>query len=159
MRQGERHPDAFYRTTERAAAWQVTQVRNCITRQLCIEWAEMSATLPMITPRTKQPAGGCCAAPVQPDLDGPAAADLARVVKALADPVRLRIVDLVRKAAPEAVCQCEITPLFGISQPAVSRHLKLLVEAGVLEVERRGLWAHYYVPESSTLEVLDAWLT
>lgn len=119
----------------------------------------VAVTLPMISPRTKQPAGGCCTAPVQPDLHPAAALELARVVKALADPVRLRIVDAVRKAAPEAVCQCEITPLFAISQPAVSRHLKLLVDAGVVAVQRRGLWAYYYVPESSTLEVLDAWLS
>ena len=118
-----------------------------------------SPALPLISPRTKQAPGACCAAPVQPDLGEEAATGLARIVKALADPVRLRIVDAVRKMAPEAVCQCEITPLFPISQPAVSRHLRLLVEAGVLAVERRGLWAYYYVPEDSTLEVLDAWLS
>jgi ArsR family transcriptional regulator, arsenate/arsenite/antimonite-responsive transcriptional repressor len=117
-----------------------------------------SGALPLISPRTKQAPGACCAAPVQPDLGEAAATDLARVVKALADPVRLRIVDTVRKMSPEAVCQCEVTPLFPISQPAVSRHLRLLVEAGVLGVERRGLWAYYYVPEDSTLEVLDTWL-
>jgi ArsR family transcriptional regulator, arsenate/arsenite/antimonite-responsive transcriptional repressor len=118
----------------------------------------MAVTLPIITPRTRQP-GGCCSAPAQPGLDPAAATALARVAKALADPVRLRIVDAVRMVAPEAVCQCEITPLFDISQPAISRHLRLLVEAGVLAVERRGLWAYYYVPEDSTLEVLDAWLS
>jgi ArsR family transcriptional regulator len=118
----------------------------------------MAVTLPTITPRTRQP-GGCCSAPVEPRLDTAAATALARTIKALADPVRLRIVDAVRTSAPEAVCQCEITPLFDISQPAISRHLRLLVEAGVLAVERRGLWAYYYVPEDSTLEVLDAWLS
>src|SRR5688500_17394896 len=94
----------------------------------------VTATLPMISPRTKQPAGGCCSAVVVPDLDHAGAADLARVAKALAAPMRMRMVDAVRKASPEAVCQCEITPLFPISQPAISRHLKVLVEAGVLAV-------------------------
>jgi ArsR family transcriptional regulator len=87
------------------------------------------------------------------------AAAIAAVAKALGDSTRLQIVDVVRKAAPEAVCVCELTPLFDISQPAISRHLKLLRDAGVLGVERRGLWAYYFVPEDSTLEVLDRWLT
>lgn len=116
-----------------------------------------NATL-TIAPRTKH-AGGCCTPLVEPDLSAGDASELARSTKALADPVRLRIVDAVRKASPEAICQCELTPLFDISQPAMSRHLKLLVQAGVLAVERRGLWAHYYVPASSTLEVLRAWLS
>ena len=71
------------------------------------------------------------------------------VVKALADPTRLRIVDTVRKAAPEALCQCELLPLFDMSQPALSKHLKVLVGAGILATERRGLWAyHYLVPDA-----------
>jgi ArsR family transcriptional regulator len=115
------------------------------------------SSLPLISPRTRQP-GGCCTATIEPDLGAVQAGELAKIVKALADPVRLRIVDTVRKAAPEAVCQCEIKPLFDISQPAISRHLKVLVEAGVLAVERRGLWAYYFVPADSTLEVLDTWL-
>jgi ArsR family transcriptional regulator len=64
----------------------------------------------------------------------------------------------VRAAAPAAVCQCEITPLFEISQPAISKHLKVLTEAGVLAVERRGVWAHYSLPEDSSLERLRGWL-
>ncbi len=63
------------------------------------------------------------------------------LVKALADPTRLRIVDAVRKAAPEAVCQCELLPLFDISQAALAKHLKVLLGAGRLGGERRGLWA------------------
>ena len=118
----------------------------------------MSTALPTISPRTRV-AWGCCTPLVEPSIDAAAAADLAKVAKAIGDPVRLRIVDTVRQAAPEAVCQCEITPLFEISQPAVFKHLKVLVEAGVLAVERRGAWAYYFVPEHSSLEVLTAWLT
>ena len=113
--------------------------------------------LPVITPRERQ-SGGCCEAVVEPDLAPEAAAELASVVKALADPTRLRIVDALRKSAPEAICQCELLPLFDMSQPALSKHLKVLVNAGVIGTERRGLWAYYYVnPES--LEELSTWLS
>lgn len=117
----------------------------------------MSTALPVITPRERQ-AGGCCEAPVEPDLTADAAVELAVVVKALADPTRLRIVDTLRKAAPEAVCQCELMPLFDMSQPALSKHLKVLVSAGVVGTERRGLWAYYYMLPGSTEELI-AWLS
>jgi ArsR family transcriptional regulator, arsenate/arsenite/antimonite-responsive transcriptional repressor len=117
----------------------------------------VSATLPVITPRERQ-AGGCCEAPVEPDLSATAAADLAVIAKALADPTRLRIVDTLRKAAPEAVCQCELLPLFDMSQPALSKHLKVLVTAGVVGSERRGLWAYYYLQADGTKGLFE-WLS
>jgi ArsR family transcriptional regulator len=91
-------------------------------------------------------------------VSGTEAAGIAAVAKALGDPTRLQIVDTVRQAAPEAVCVCELQPLFEISQPAISRHLKVLRDAGVLAVERRGLWAYYFVPADSTLTTLEDWL-
>jgi ArsR family transcriptional regulator, arsenate/arsenite/antimonite-responsive transcriptional repressor len=117
----------------------------------------VSTALPVITPRERQ-AGGCCEAPVEPDLTVDAAVALATTVKALADPTRLRIVDTMRKAAPEAVCQCELMPLFTMSQPALAKHLKVLVGAGVIGTERRGLWAYYYMSPGATEELI-AWLT
>jgi ArsR family transcriptional regulator, arsenate/arsenite/antimonite-responsive transcriptional repressor len=119
--------------------------------------AAMPATLPVLSPRERQ-TGGCCVPPVEPDLGAEAAATLAATVKALADPTRLRIVDTLRKAAPEAVCQCELMPLFDMSQPALAKHLKVLVNAGVIGTERRGLWAYYFVVPDSTKELI-AWLT
>jgi ArsR family transcriptional regulator len=113
--------------------------------------------LPVLAPRERV-AGGCCAPAVEPDLTPEAATELAAVVKALADPTRLRIVDVLRKSAPEALCQCELLPLFDMSQPALSKHLKVLVNAGVLGTERRGLWAYYYVLPEATKE-LSAWLS
>ena len=113
--------------------------------------------LPVITPRERQ-SGGCCQALVEPDLTPEAAATLAAVVKALADPTRLRIVDALRKSAPEAICQCELLPLFDMSQPALSKHLKVLVGAGVVGTERRGLWAYYFLLPDATKE-LSAWLS
>lgn len=116
----------------------------------------MSST-PVMSPRERQ-AGGCCVATVVPDLGPDEAVDLAVLVKALADPTRLRIVDAVRKATPEALCQCELLPLFDMSQAAVAKHLKVLVAAGVLGSERRGTWMYYYLrPEA--LKELITWLS
>jgi ArsR family transcriptional regulator, arsenate/arsenite/antimonite-responsive transcriptional repressor len=94
----------------------------------------------------------------QPALDSAEALDFAAVCKALGDPTRVLIVDTLRAAAPEAVCQCELLPLFDMTQPALAKHLKVLVDAGVLGTERRGLWAYYFlVPDA--LEELSTWLT
>jgi ArsR family transcriptional regulator, arsenate/arsenite/antimonite-responsive transcriptional repressor len=118
----------------------------------------MAAALPVITPRARRP-GAWCGPAVEPDTTPEAAAALAAVAKALADPTRLRIVDALRKAAPEAVCQCELVPLFAMSQPALAKHLRVLVGAGVVATQRRGLWAYYFIPESSGIEELRAWLS
>jgi ArsR family transcriptional regulator, arsenate/arsenite/antimonite-responsive transcriptional repressor len=113
--------------------------------------------LPVISPRERRPAG-CCVAAVEPDLGPGDALELASTIKALADPTRLRIVDALRKAAPEAICQCELTPLFDISQQALSKHLKVLTLAGVVDSERRGLWTYYFlVPEA--INEFRSWLS
>jgi ArsR family transcriptional regulator len=112
---------------------------------------------PVIAPRERV-LGGCCVPRVEPDLSSAAAVDVAAAFKALADPTRLRIVDALRKAAPEALCQCELTPLFGISQQALSKHLKLLVGAGVIGSERRALWTYYFLLPSG-LDGARAWLS
>src|SRR4051794_9059803 len=119
--------------------------------------AGVSTPAPVITPRDRR-AGGCCDGFVEPDLGIDEAASLAVLVKALADPTRLRIVDALRKSAPEAICQCELLPLFEMSQPALSKHLKVLVSAGVIGTERRGLWAYYFVLPDALTE-LQTWLS
>ena len=113
--------------------------------------------LPVITPRQRQ-LGGCCSPLVEPDLSPERAGDLAAILKALADPTRLRIVDALRTSAPEALCQCELLPLFEMSQPALSKHLRVLVGGGVLGSERRGLWTYYYVLPDA-LEEIRSWLS
>ena len=81
---------------------------------------------------------------------------MATIAKALADPVRLQLVDVLRKHAGK-VCVCELVPLFDLSQPTVSHHLKRLRDAGIVDSERQGLWAYYYVkPEA--LEEFSGWL-
>lgn len=117
----------------------------------------VSTSAPVMSPRERQP-GGCCTAAIEPDLGAVQAADLAVVVKALADPTRLRIVDAIRKADPEAICQCELLPLFDMTQAAVAKHLKVLVAAGVLGSERRGTWMYYYL-RPTALKELTSWLS
>jgi ArsR family transcriptional regulator len=92
---------------------------------------------------------------VYPEIDRAHAERLARVAKALGDPIRMQLLDVLRKHAGK-VCVCELTPLFEVGQSTVSHHLKVLREAGLVDSERRGLWAYYYViPEA--LEELAGW--
>src|SRR4029079_17585258 len=117
----------------------------------------MAVDLPL-APKTKRPAGEpCCEPVVYPDVDRQHAVRMAEVAKALGDPVRLQLVDVLRKHAGK-VCVCELVPLFDISQPTLSHHLKKLREAGIVESERRGLWAYYYVLPDA-LKELSAWWT
>lgn len=110
-----------------------------------------------ITPKRKRAAGERCGEPVVlPEVDAAGAGRIAAVAKALSDPVRVQLVDVLRAHAGE-VCVCELEPLFAISQPTLSHHLRKLREAGIVGVERRGLWGYYYViPEA--IEELRAWL-
>jgi ArsR family transcriptional regulator len=110
----------------------------------------------VLAPRERG-SSACCGPEVAPDLDREDAVPLAEVAKALADPTRLVILDALRKVSPEAVCQCEFLPLFEMSQPALAKHLGVLVNAGLVLSERRGLWAYYYLNPSG-LRQLTAWL-
>src|SRR3954463_6737699 len=111
-----------------------------------------------LAPKQKRPAGEpCCEPVVYPDVEREQAVRMATVAKALGDPVRIQLVDVLRKHAGK-VCVCELVPLFDLSQPTVSHHLKVLRDAGLVDSERRGLWAYYYdLPIA--LEELSAWLT
>lgn len=92
-----------------------------------------------------QQAVPCCdmdhAALAEPEVP---VAETAAVIKALSDETRLRIVRTIARAGHE-LCECNIVPLFGLSQSTISYHLKVLREAGILESEKRGLWAYYRV--------------
>lgn len=82
---------------------------------------------------------------------------IATVSKALAEPLRVQIVDVLRRSE-QPVCQCELIPLFGITQPLLSHHMGKLIGAGLVEVERRHKWA-YYTVNPDALKELTAWLT
>jgi len=110
-----------------------------------------------LAPKQKRPAGEPCCEPVAyPDVERERAERMAEIAKALADPVRLQLVDVLRMHAGK-VCVCELVPLFDLSQPTVSHHLKVLREAGIVDSERRGLWAYYYV-RPGALGELASWL-
>ena len=111
-----------------------------------------------LTPKTKRAAGErCCQPVVYPDVQREHAARMAGVAKALGDPIRLQLVDVLRLHAGK-VCVCELVPLFDVSQPTLSHHLSKLRAAGIVDSERRGLWAYYYV-RPDALKELSAWLS
>jgi ArsR family transcriptional regulator, arsenate/arsenite/antimonite-responsive transcriptional repressor len=111
-----------------------------------------------LSPKQKHPAGEpCCEPVVYPDIRREAAERTAAIAKALGDPIRVQLVDVLRKHAGK-VCVCELVPLFDLSQPTVSHHLKVLREAGIVGSERQGLWAYYYV-NPDALKELSAWLS
>ena len=110
-----------------------------------------------LAPKTKRaPGEPCCEPVVYPDVERELALRMAEVAKAIGDPIRLQLIDVLRKHAGK-VCVYELIPLFDVSQPTLSHHLKKLRDAGIVDSERRGLWAYYYVlPEA--LDELAAWL-
>jgi ArsR family transcriptional regulator len=111
-----------------------------------------------LLPKQKRAAGErCCEPVVYPEVEREEATRMAEVAKALGDPIRLQLVDVLRKHAGK-VCVCELVPLFDISQPTLSHHLGKLRAAGIVDSERQGLWAYYYV-KSEALEELSQWLS
>jgi ArsR family transcriptional regulator, arsenate/arsenite/antimonite-responsive transcriptional repressor len=97
-----------------------------------------------------------CCAPITRDVVTPEhAASLARTMKALADPARIRLMSMVAAHEGGEACVCDLTEPLGLSQPTVSHHLRVLTEAGFLTRSKRGTWAYYrLVPES--LDALTA---
>jgi ArsR family transcriptional regulator len=111
-----------------------------------------------LDPKTKRPPGQpCCEPVVHPAVTPAEAARVTELAKALSDPIRVQLVDVLRRHAGE-VCVCELLPLFDVSQPTLSHHLKKLRDAQIVGVERRGLWAYYYVLPDA-LKELSQWLS
>ena len=100
-------------------------------------------------------AEACCAPLTRSDLTAEDAVVLARTVKAIADPARLRLLSLVAASEGGEACVCDLVPPLGLSQPTVSHHLKVLVDAGLLEREKRGVWA-YFTLVPAALDALAA---
>ena len=88
----------------------------------------------------------CCEPAQAASLAAPEATTLAERLKTLADPIRLRVLDLLASQG-EALCVCHITEQFSIHQPTISHHLRLLREAGLVDCEKRGVWAYYWATE------------
>lgn len=87
----------------------------------------------------------CCADGLTAPLGRDEAEQLASLLKAVADPARLRLLSLI--AASGEACACELTEPIGLSQPTVSHHLKVLTEAGLVRREQRGQWAWFRVEQ------------
>ena len=117
----------------------------------------MSTPLELAPKQKRAPGEPCCEPVVYPDVDRLEAERMAAVAKALGDPVRLQLIDVLRKHAGK-VCVCELVPLFDLTQPTVSHHLKVLRDANLVGSERQGLWAYYYVIPDA-LNELSTWLS
>ena len=87
----------------------------------------------------------CCAPLLRQPITAGQAEHLARVLKALADPTRLRLVSMVAAHEGGEACVCELTEPLGLTQPTISHHLKVLIDAGVLTRDKRGVWAYYAI--------------
>src|SRR4249920_8266 len=100
-------------------------------------------------------AGTCCAPLLREPITAGQAAALARLLKALADPTRLRLVSMVAAYDGGEACVCDLTEPLGLTQPTISHHLKILVDAGIFTRDKRGVWA-YYALVPAALNALSA---
>ncbi len=105
-------------------------------------------------PSRREPLKGCCAPLAGPKISVEGAAATARLFKALADPTRVRILNLLANSS-KAVCVCELNVHFDLAQPTLSHHLKKLVDGGLLTREQRGTWAYYAVDNTSLQRLVE----
>jgi ArsR family transcriptional regulator len=94
----------------------------------------------------------CCAPLAAPTLSNDEATATAELFKALGDPARVRIVNLLATNA-DAVCACDLNEPLGLAQPTVSHHLKKLVDAGLVEREQRGKWAYFQLKRDAVVKL------
>lgn len=105
----------------------------------------MPSTLPVLEPSA---VAACCSPVTAGIVSDESAVTLARMFKALGDPTRVKLLSMIAAAPDSGACACDMTEPVGLSQPTVSHHLKLLVDAGLVTREQRGKWAYYrVVPE------------
>ena len=99
--------------------------------------------MPQLLPLEEVGSTVCCAGALAAPLARTDADDLAALLKAVADPVRLQLLSIIRAADSHEACVCDLTDAVGLAQPTVSHHLKVLTDAGLLTRERRGSWAWF----------------
>lgn len=95
----------------------------------------------------------CCSPLSREPLSAGQAEQVAPLLKALADPVRLRLLSIVASHAGGEACVCDLTDCFELSQPTISHHLKVLHEAGLLDREKRGTWVYYRVRSAALTDL------
>jgi len=102
---------------------------------------------------TSAGAAACCSPLLSAPMSQDTAEQVAPALKALADPVRLRLLSLVAAHADQEACVCDLNEAFDLSQPTISHHLKVLHEAGLLERAKRGTWVYYAVRREALADV------
>jgi ArsR family transcriptional regulator len=127
------------------------------TRQ-CLGQDEAVTTTPLSSPTGSGTADDavCCVPITGTPLTAPEAERLAGLLKAIAEPTRLRLLSLVAAHEGGEACVCDLTDPVGLSQPTVSHHLKVLVDAGLLSREKRGVWAYYRLVPDRLAQVSQA---
>jgi ArsR family transcriptional regulator len=108
------------------------------------------------SPRPLPLAAACCTPLLREPITAEQAADLATLIKALADPTRLRLVSMVAAHQGGEACVCDLTAPLGLTQPTVSHHLKILVDAGIFRRDKRGVWAYYSLVPGALDALSDA---
>ena len=98
-----------------------------------------------VLPVLPSAAAACCSPVTAGVLDDDQAEALARTFKALGDPNRVKLLSIIAAAEDQEACVCDLTEPVGLSQPTVSHHMKLLVEAGLVAREQRGRWAYFSI--------------
>ncbi len=127
-----------------------------IDRCQCPPHTGQATTSPALQNRPLLPLAEVCCTPLLGEpITASQADDLARLLKALADPTRLRLVSMVAAHQGGEVCVCELTEPLGLTQPTISHHLKILVNAGIFTRDKRGVWA-YYALVPSAMNALSA---
>lgn len=111
-------------------------------------------TVPRPSPRA--PLADCCAPVTGGLIDLATAESLAHVFKALGDPTRVRLLSLIATAEDGEACLCDLIEPVGLTQPTVSHHMKLLVDAGLVSREQRGKWAYYRVVNETLTTICQA---
>ncbi|MBI2939397.1 MAG: helix-turn-helix transcriptional regulator [Chloroflexi bacterium] len=113
----------------------------------------MKIPIPLVRDRRGRKYGlRCCEGLVQPQLDAAQAGQLSGDLEILAHPIRLQILDILARHEGQ-VCVCDLEAALPVRQPTISHHLKLLREAGLIDCERHGLWAYYFVRREAIAEL------
>lgn len=113
----------------------------------------MPSTLSVIEPSAL---AACCSPVTAGIVSDEAAETLARMFKALSDPTRVKLLSMIAAASETGACACDMTEPVGLSQPTVSHHLKLLVDAGLVTREQRGKWAYYRLAPAALASLASA---
>jgi ArsR family transcriptional regulator len=120
------------------------------------QYRGVSKSLPLLAP---DDAFACCTPLSREPMSEEQASTVAPLLKALADPVRLRLMSMVLSHEGGEACVCDLTPAFDLSQPTISHHLKVLHEAGLLDREKRGTWVYYQAKPEALAAIMTLFAT